>query len=75
MKSLRELMQARRAEKVPRGWCTPLQFARREGFAELDGHFYRIVAFGIKQGFVQRRKFQIKTGCGVKSVSHYRRVK
>jgi hypothetical protein len=56
-------------DEVPKGWATVLQLAEHKNIPRttMDSRLTKY----LKAGLVQRKKFRIKTGCGVVSTWHY----
>ena len=56
-------------DDVPKGWATVLQLAELKDVPKttMDARLQRY----MKSGLVQRKKFRVKTGCGVVPTWHY----
>lgn len=70
LKKLQQEMDSKRAEKVPPGWETSSQIAKKEGLSIC--HTQKLLAIGIDSGRVEVRKFLLPSPRGLRGINHYR---
>lgn len=77
-KSILELLNEKRADKIPEGWLSLAELADQEDANPLSGGFRDMVSQAVKAGILQRRQFRavVKVGEGtaLRAVSYYRRT-
>lgn len=70
---LADLIAARRAERVPKGWRTAAQMAAAEGNVTSDGHFHYTLQRAVAAGILERRAFRlVNRANAARPVLHYR---
>jgi hypothetical protein len=76
-KSILELLNEKRADKIPEGWLNLTELANREDANPLSSSFREMVNQAVKAGILQRRQFRavVKVGDGsaLRSVAYYKR--
>lgn len=72
--SLLARLTAAKADRVPPGWLTLDQLARREGYAQ-PRCFLRVRDEALRAGFLERRDFRVLWGNFLRRRTHYRYTK
>lgn len=70
-----EQLRALKADKIPAGWLTIDQLAHAEGLVHARGGFQYTVKAAVEARLLQRKKYLVATGGGLRKVWHYKRVK
>lgn len=65
----------RKVDKIPAGWFTRDQLARREGASASQGYFFYLVRRAVKEGLLEERHFRVLKGNGARMQPHYRYTK
>jgi len=73
--SLREQLLATRADKIPHGWLTDAEVAKREGYPHAQGRIHYIIKEAVAAGLLEARIFRKASSSGVRPKMHYRYVK
>jgi hypothetical protein len=74
LEALREIRAelARDVDDVPDGWLTDVDWADQAGLARST--VSSLLLAGVRKSIVERQRFRINTGQGVRSVWHYRQI-
>jgi len=74
---LLELLNEKRADKIPAGWLSLTELAAEEDANPLSNQFRDVVSQAVKAGILQRRMFKVilrvSDGTSLRPVSYYKR--
>lgn len=74
MKSLRQHLNQRHADKIPPGWMDADTLARKEGYSSRESARY-VITGALKAGLLETKKFRVIWGETVRARPFYRYVK
>jgi len=70
---LKTLLIKNSADKVPPGWMTKDELAKREGFTD-PGSMRKIIADAIKAKLLETREFRVAWGQGIRPRPYFRYI-
>jgi len=72
---LAEAIRRHCCDKVPLGWLTAEQMAKRDGYPYCTGHYFYLLKSAVRRKIISSRVFRMATRSGLRSKTHYRRIK